>query len=133
MHVNKKFMSTYNKMHVHIQENACQHTFEISTYMSIKSTCQHTKHACQHFFRTCCLRKIACQHTAPFPDAHTHAPRTMTHTSHWSSPLRPPPRNLKLQRNEVRVSHFGPPRSPSACLRLSRTAAHVEHFLQTPR
>ena len=43
-------MSTYNKMHVHIQENACQHTFEISTYMSIKSTCQYTKNAGQHAF-----------------------------------------------------------------------------------
>ena len=43
-------MSTYNKMHVHIQENACQHTFEVSTYMSIKSTCQYTKNAGQHAF-----------------------------------------------------------------------------------
>jgi hypothetical protein len=76
MHVNKKFMSTYQKMHVNmhvnIQENACQHTFEISTCMSIKSTCQHTKNTCQHTeecMSTCIrnfnmhIKKITCQYT----------------------------------------------------------------------
>jgi hypothetical protein len=36
-------MSTYKKMHVNIQKNAFQHALEISTCMSMKSTCHYTK------------------------------------------------------------------------------------------
>jgi hypothetical protein len=74
-----------------MKENACQHAFEISTCMSIKFSCQHTKegmstcirnfhmHINKNFMSTykkihvniqknACPRKIACQHTASFPD-----------------------------------------------------------------
>ena len=51
MHVNKKFMSTYKKMHVNIQESACQHTFAISTCMSINITFQHTKNCMSTYKR----------------------------------------------------------------------------------
>jgi hypothetical protein len=44
----KKYMSSYKKMHVNIHQNVCQHSFEISTCMKKKVHVKIQKNACQH-------------------------------------------------------------------------------------
>ena len=43
--------------HVNIQSNSCQHAIKISTCMSIKSTCQHTKCMSTYILNQTCMSK----------------------------------------------------------------------------
>ena len=55
MHVKKKVHVNIRKLHVNIQENTCQHAFEISICMSTKSTCHNTKKC----MSTCILNRTS--------------------------------------------------------------------------
>jgi hypothetical protein len=119
--------------HVNMKENACQHAFKISTCMSFKK--EHVniqKNACQHAFQIehACQRKIACQHTSPFPDAYSDAGCADVPLTLLGAPVSIGETRVTVSRLQDREPGIFPPGTgPHVAVRHNRLSTAVERLL----